>query len=58
MIYSPHCCVRERRKVWMIVLEGRLRGKKKIMDDCDNTDWLVTDQGTARDKLVLRRERM
>jgi hypothetical protein len=49
---------REKRKVVMIVLEERLRGKKKNLDDCDNPDSLVTGQGTARDELVLRRERM
>jgi hypothetical protein len=42
----------------MIVLEERERGKKKNLDGCDNPDLLETDQGTAGDELVLRRERM
>jgi hypothetical protein len=42
----------------MIVLEERYRGKKKNLDDCDNPDLLQTDQGTAQDELVLRRDRM
>jgi hypothetical protein len=40
----------------MIVLEERER--KKTLDDCDKPDSLKTYQETARDELVLRRERM
>jgi hypothetical protein len=36
----------------------RVSEKKKTLDDCDKLDSLETYQETARDELVLRRERM